>query len=412
MGTISQELLSFKNSIAGKLDVMNDKISDITSSLSKLSNVCNSSKSEVGSYYDSANKDLVLSSFDSLSRVYSQIQSSVEGTLSGMISQAASLFDEISKLEEINKQIEKQQSILNSCYGDDDATNTKRSNARRELDRLNKEFDEAHEKALSNLSKLKGMDGSINIEGLSSSGSSSTSKLKDDDVIVEGGVFRKESYTAENGTKVNYYIYIPKVSNSTEKLPILVYFHGIRDTVDRHHGLGELLLTKKIEPPGIVILPQALTDDNVHCDEVFHKKYYQDAVIELAYKVADKYNGDKKKLSVSGHSDGGTTAYQIVNGHPGVFSACAPISGVGNTDKGIQQTKLWVFQGEKDSWVKPNVGLRVVLKCENRGCDARHYVYKNQGHEIQTMVYEDTFDDGNGNKVKLIDWLMSQELSS
>lgn len=40
-----------------------------------------------------------------------------------------------------------------------------------------------------------------------------------------------------------------------------------------------------------------------------------------------------------------------------------------------------------------------------------HYIYKNEGHDIQTMVFQDTFPDENGNEVKLVDWLMSKELN-
>ena len=220
-------------------------------------------------------------------------------------------------------------------------------------------------------------------------------------------VMELQHYEARNGITVHYCAYIPEAKETRTEWPILLYFHGIQDTLGKLHGLGELLRTDQIKPNGIVILPQALYGT----DEVFHTKAYQDAVIELAGDIAAKYRGDLNRLSVSGHSDGGTTAYQIVNGHPGVFAACAPISGVGNTGDGIKQTYLWVFQGAKDYWVKLNIGLRVVLKCESSGCHAMHFVYENEGHEIQTMVFQDTFTDENGDEVRLIDWLMSKTLN-
>ena len=216
-----------------------------------------------------------------------------------------------------------------------------------------------------------------------------------------------ERYRAKNKTVVNYYLYVPETEDPTEKLPILIYFHGNRDTMDRHHGIGELLRTEQISPKGIVILPQAI---NETIDDNFHKTWYQDAVIELANEIAEKYNGDMNRLSVSGHSDGGTAVYQIVNNHPGLFAAAAPISAIGNTGEGIRKTSLWVFQGRKDFWVNKDVGLRVVLKCEQAGCDARHYIYKMEGHDIQTMVWQDTFPDDDGSEVRLIDWLMGKKL--
>ena len=221
------------------------------------------------------------------------------------------------------------------------------------------------------------------------------------------GALKEQRYKAQDGTVVYYYLYIPKTENTAEKLPILIYFHGVSDTMEKHHGIGELLRTEQISPKGIVILPQAV---NETVDADFHRKKYQDAVIELANAIAKKHHGDMNRLSVSGHSDGGVTAYQIVNGHPGVFAACAPIAGIGTFGKGIQQTYLWAFQGAKDKWVIPNNGLSTALKCERAGCNAMHYIYKDEGHNIQTMVFQDTFTDENGRKVKLIDWLMSKKL--
>ena len=221
-----------------------------------------------------------------------------------------------------------------------------------------------------------------------------------------GGLFREQRYEAKDGTVVNYYLYLPRDGENVRKRPMLIYFHGIQDTAERHHGIGELIRTEQIRPEGIVILPQAV---NETVDADFHTMRYQDAVIELAYAIAEKFGGDTERLSVSGHSDGGVTAYQIVNGHPGVFAACAPISAVGNTGDGIRQTHLWVFQGAMDSWINPDMGLRVALKCENSGCSAWHYVYEDEGHNIQTLVFLDTFTDQNGEEVKLIDWLMSRE---
>ena len=215
------------------------------------------------------------------------------------------------------------------------------------------------------------------------------------------------SYQAKNGTAVRYCLYLPETGNTEKKWPVLVYFHGVSDTMGKLRGPGQLLRTGQISPKGIVIMPQAVHGTK---DADFHTRTYQDAVIELVQELADEYNGDLNRLSVSGHSDGGTTVYQIVNSHPGIFAACAPISGVGTTGTGIRQIWLWVFQGAKDVWVKPGAGLRAVLKCEAEGYRARHYIYPDEGHEIQTRVFLDTFTDENGNRIKLIDWLMSKKL--
>ena len=228
-------------------------------------------------------------------------------------------------------------------------------------------------------------------------------------ISVDNYLPKEQRYEAQDGTIVSYYLYVPETEKVDEKWPILIYFHGTRDTMERHHGIGELLLTGQISPNGIVILPQAVNETT---DADFQQLRYQNAVIELAEDIAGKYGGDLSRLSVSGHSDGGSAAYKIVNRHPGLFAACAPISAIGTTGEGIKRTNLWYFQGEKDPWVKMYIGLRVPQRCEYSGCSARHYVYPNEGHNIQTMVYQDTFTDENGQETKLIDWLMSKQIQS
>ena len=52
-----------------------------------------------------------------------------------------------------------------------------------------------------------------------------------------------------------------------------------------------------------------------------------------------------------------------------------------------------------------------MLKCEAEGSRAMHYIYPEEGHEIQTRVFQDTFTDENGNRVKLLDWLMDKKLN-
>ena len=224
---------------------------------------------------------------------------------------------------------------------------------------------------------------------------------------VRGGTFTGRRYTAQDGKIVNYWLYVPDVKDTAEKLPILIYFHGYKDTIEMEHGPGELIRTGKLVPKGIVILPQAVRETK---NSDFHAAWYQNDVIELANALAEEYNGDLNRLSVSGHSDGGSSAYQIVNRHPGMFAACAPVSCAGTADEGIRRTYLWVFHGAKDWRVKVSSGVRAALQCEKAGCHAMHYVYQDQDHDIQTMVYEDTFTDENGSEVRLMDWLMSKEL--
>ena len=411
MGTIAQELITFKNSVAGKTDGMSSKCDEIVSKVQQASNACNSAKAGVSSYYKSKNASIILGTFDNLNNEYKKIESSVNSTLKSMVSKSQDLLNDVIKLEEINKIIEENQQIANNNNQDTDEAKTRKNNALNVVNQKESEFTELHTQALAKLSALCSMDDDLSGN---SSGSSETKTTDNNTSVSEikttGGSFKEASYKASNGVTVNYYIYVPEVEETT-KLPMLIYFHGVQDTLKKapERGLGGLINTGEIEPKGIVILPQAINGTK---DIDFCTANYEKAVLELTDKVAEEYNGDLNRLSVSGHSNGGTAAYKIVNNFPGRFAACAPIAGVGNTEDGITKTSLWAFQGSNDSLVKQSTGLRVAIRCQKMGCDSKYYVYRGKGHDIQTLTYQDEFDDGTGKKVKLIDWLMSQTLNS
>ena len=139
-------------------------------------------------------------------------------------------------------------------------------------------------------------------------------------------------------------------------------------------------------------------------------KYIIDGIRHRGWRIKSLFSSGGMPSSHSASAVALATAVGLHEGFSsGLFAACAPISGIGNTDQGVKQTYLWVFQGAKDRWVKLQNGLRVALKCEQAGCNARHYVYGDEGHDIQTMVFQDVFTDENGRKTKLIDWLMSKK---
>lgn len=406
MGEISTELKSFKSSVDGRINGMNSCCDDIISKVSKLSSTGNSIKSTVSSLYDSQNKVVVLSTFDSLKSAYSTIESSVSGTLKGYVSSAQALLTQISGLEDINTQINDLRTKMNDIKGDTETDSYNRNNYQNQINNLETQFNEKHEKAKSDLVALKGKNDTITI-GQSNGSSDNT---KSNEIVTKGGTFTEKSYKAKNGKTVNYWIYIPKVEDTSTKLPMLVYFHGMGDTINRGNGLPAQIQMKNIVPKGIVIFPQAYNGTK---DSEFRNKDYQEAVIELAYNVADKYNGDKKRISVAGHSNGACAVYTILNNFPGTFSAAAPISGAcGTVSEGVKQTNLYALIGKKDRNLTWSSGINIAKKAKEQGYNALYAVFENRGHDMQSPAFLEDIEDENGKKVKLLDWLMSKTLKS
>ena len=404
MGEISSDLLNFKNSVGGSIDFMEGKCNEIVADIDKLISASNAAKASASSSYNSKNKDIVLSTFDTLNSTYETIKSSVNGTLKGYLSSANSIISKVDQLNQINADIANYQTIINNNRGTTPVQESNRNNASGMITQKNAEFDRIHEEAKADLNKLKGQSDSINIGD-----SVGTSDVGVNDIVVEGGVFKEASFTGSNGKKVNYYIYIPTVKDTTTKLPILVYFHGMGDVLANGNGVGALLQNKKIESKGIVILPQAIKGTQ---DYQFRNADYQKAVIELVDEVANEYNGDTQRVSVAGHSNGACAVFSILNNYPGTFAAAATFSGsIGTVSEGVKQTNLYSLMGKRDRNLTWQSGIKNAKQSKEMGYNALYKVYEDRGHDMQNIVFLDDVEDEQGNKVKLIDWLMSKKLN-
>lgn len=406
METISQELLDVKNAFDNKIDSLKTECNDLVTKIKTLSDACTSTKSKMSSVYKSQNTELVLSSFDTLAKTYDSLESSVTSTIGGTISGVEKLLPQITKLIELQTTIEDIQKSINNTPSFGDEAFQRKRNLEINRDKKIKEFKELHTLALSALNALKG------VSSIDTPISAATeTNFINGDVVVEGGTFQKQSFTASNKVNVTYYLYVPKLSNNSGKVPILTYIHGIQDTVERNEnnnfkyggGLAGLIERGISHPKGIVIFPQAT---NGTVDKDFLTKPYQDALIELIKSTAEKYNGDLNRLSIAGHSNGGAAAQHMVNNYPGFFAATALMGISSNAKEGIAKTHLYALVGSKDHTID-SYGRAI-------GYAQKHnqmYKVYNMGHDIQTIAFEEPVEDENGNPIMLVDWLMSKTLN-
>ena len=404
MVSISQELTDFKSKLEGKLSSISSTCSTITSKLSSVTSACNEAKGSISQNYQSDAVAVALSSFESIAKVITNVNNSITGTVTGVISDANSLISDITKLEELKEEIEELEKTLNNTPNDDDHKST-RSSLQSKITEKENDFKTKHEDALTKLAALKSKDDqSLVVKNGSGDTSTGIDGLeKTEEITVTGGTLEKYTYKANNGVTVSYYMYVPKTTSDT-KLPVCIYFHGLNEIADKYPDRGPYGLIKsgKLTPKGIVIFPQA---DNGTKDSDFHKANYEEAVMELTRKVCESCNGDVKRLSVAGHSNGACAVGHIVANYPGVFAAAAPISGVTSGSEGMNQTNLWSFRGSYDT---PNVDRTAKNIISKGGKNAHYTVWPKKGHAVQAYTFEQTIQDEKGNNTTLMDWLMSK----
>ena len=165
-----------------------------------------------------------------------------------------------------------------------------------------------------------------------------------------GGHIDKGTFTASNGVKMSYLVYVPEFSNGqTSGLPITCYLHG--DSGYSHgvtsSSLPKLLTKKGLNVPGIVIMPQS------NKDRWWESPRNMDTAAELTKYLAQKYNCDMSRVSACGHSNGGCGVHHMVAAHPDIFSSYVSSAGATGKNKKFQaigknHIYTWGIHGNKD----------------------------------------------------------------
>ena len=401
MGEIAQSLKSFKTSVQPKLDSMTSFCNDIKSKVEEASEGVSSSKSLLEKNYKSENMHIISRRFERIGEIYSRISSSISGDLMNMVSQSKSLVSLIVELEQINTFIAEQQSVINKNANNEQAINLV-NNARSLINSKNAQFNNIHEKALKKLEALKSMDAELTF---TKDFSPNNNTFDPDD--LQYGTFELKSFKASNGEVVDYYIYVPDYGKDVENLPAMLYMHGgsthqnISSSSAIKYGLSSLIANKKITPSGIVIIPVMRNFDENGIK----------AVKEMTDNVVELYNVDRDKISVSGHSYGGITAYKLINRYPDYFSCCVPISGSEKVTSAFNGVPVWSFNGSYEtgsSYTSIYSGQRATKEVNQNGGEGYMTTIKTGHAGTNKETYAHEYKSPDGEMINPLDWAFKQ----
>ncbi len=401
MGIIPQELLSFKSSVSSgsissmksSISILADKTNDVVSSL-------NSLKSGISSYYNSKNKDSIISNVSNISSMYSSLSSSISGDLKSMVDKAGELVSVIEELESLDESIKKQEVKVREEKSKD------QGNVNNEdflLNSLNSQFDTKKETALKIYESLKSMDSTIEFEA-STSSRTSMSVPK-----VTGGSFVERTFTY-NRYNIKYYLYVPDVQDTTG-LSVNMYLNGTGEMGNvLKRGLPKQLANKVVTPSSLVICTETRNE------QLYYDDGYRDALVELTKEVVKEFNTDPNKVSLSGHSSGAILAYNLVKRYPGYFSAIVPISGgeyLKPEDTSLfSGVNVWAFHGDRDPHTMRanynNVINKTIKPLKENGVDVQLTTLEGEGHNIQDEIFTKDYKDEYGNIINPLEWAFQQ----
>lgn len=211
----------------------------------------------------------------------------------------------------------------------------------------------------------------------------------------------KNTFASAGSGNIGYWLYAPK--DPQENMPLIVYLHG-------GSGRGTDL--------NLVVsgsLPQFLLDGSIKDIDAYilmpqcpsGKTWEQlgTAIIELIDNVTNSKKINSKKISLTGHSLGGSGTWRLGATYASKFSCIAPLSGSvqKETASSYINTPIWAFVGSNDDIVIPDHTTNIIPIINNLGGNAQVKVYDGATHfDVPELTYKDI-------SVNLLDWLISKE---
>lgn len=203
--------------------------------------------------------------------------------------------------------------------------------------------------------------------------------------------------------KLNYILTVPTgFDPAKESLPLVVFLHGAgeRGSLPEHvervkaHGIPKYY-AKDPDHAGtrVITLSPQCPDGMVWTNLVCETK----ALIE---EIAEEYNADKARISLTGISMGGFGTWEIAALFPEMFRAIGPVCGGGNPQFASRYTMpVRVFHGDADPVVPFWRSKEMVDAIEAKGGDVLFTVYEGVKHNS----WENAYSDEN-----FIKWLAGQ----
>lgn len=202
--------------------------------------------------------------------------------------------------------------------------------------------------------------------------------------------FTAQSIKTAEITEFRYWLYTPE--NPRDNMPLVVYLHGGSGKGDdlslitAVEGFPKFLKDGDLgELDAYVIIPQVPSSQ---------KGWMQikNSLKVLVEKTIDAYNIDKNKVTLTGHSMGGTGTWSIASKMTSLFTRIAPASGsIEMTDTNLSvfaNKEIWAFVGMEDTIVAPDTTIEFIEALNSD--KAKLTKFENADHfEVPALTYKD-----------------------
>lgn len=214
----------------------------------------------------------------------------------------------------------------------------------------------------------------------------------------------KQTLSAKAGSSLSYWLYTPQ--NATDGMPLIIYLHGGSgkgdnlDILMQNDGFPQYLKDGKLgEIPAYIVIPQVPSNFKGWTD-------VKNSVRDLADYCVATYGTDADRISLTGHSMGGTGTWNLAIAFPDIFSCVAPLSGsISVNDENINalaNLPIWAFVGTEDRIVKPDSSIEFISELKKVNDSAEITVFDDADHfSIPELTYLDK-------TLNVIQWMISK----
>lgn len=187
--------------------------------------------------------------------------------------------------------------------------------------------------------------------------------------------------TKQTYVGVNYWLYTP--ANPTENMPLIVYLHGGSgkgddlDLITSVDGFPKYIQDGTISCDAYIIFPQCPSSQKGW-------KTMGGKIETLINYTCSIYSLNSNKVSLTGHSMGGTGTWTLAIDKPDLFYKIAPMSGsVTMNDNNLTTlagVTVWAFVGDNDKIVSPDTSVAMIAALKQNGANAKITIFEGADH--------------------------------
>lgn len=218
--------------------------------------------------------------------------------------------------------------------------------------------------------------------------------------------FQTRSLKGGDGVEAKYSVFVPHNASAGKKLPTILFLHGAgpfgtEGTQQTRVGIGKAIREREKTFPFLVIFPQAQKRERDLIHTWYPGRPEGDRALAILDAAMKEFNGDPKRLYLTGNSMGGFGTWKMAQAYPKKWAAIAPICGGGEIEwaKTIKDIPCWCFHGDNDATVPVDRSRQMIDALKKAGASPKYDEYPGVGHNSWDKAYGTN---------ELYDWFLKQ----